>query len=405
MSDFHQAGEITTLHKLGNRNVEEIEAEIKDFSLQRPIALILPVAPAELESAALQNILGHLKKIEYLNQITLALGGGVSKEQFRKIKNFFSVLPQEVHFVWNDGPAIQELYKLLENNGLSAGVDGKGRSVWMAYGYVLASNKSKIIALHDCDVVTYDREFLARLCYPIANYNLGFEFCKGYYSRIADNRMHGRVTRLFVTPFLRTLRELLGDLDYLKYMDSFRYPLAGEFSMIADMARKNQIPGNWGLEVGVLAEIRKNSSKEKVCQADLCEAYEHKHQNLSKDNPQKGLKKMCIDIAKTIFVSLENEGEVLKESVFKELSDKYPVITKSYMKKFESDAAVNGLSFNRVGEAEAIDTFTDGIKIAADEFLKGPPVSPIPNWDSVISKIPDLFDRLSASVKEDTKAM
>ncbi len=114
---------------------------------------------------------------------------------------------------------------------------------------------------------------------------------------------------------------------------------------------------------------------------------------------------MCIDIAKTIFASLESEGEVLNDSFFKELSDKYPVITRSFMKRYESDAAVNGLSFNKDDETEAIDTFTDGIKIAGDEFLKGPPVSPIPNWDSVISKIPDIFDHLSTIVKEDNNAM
>lgn len=36
--------------------------------------------------------------------------------------------------------------------------------------------------------------------------------------------------------------------------DSLRYSLAGEFAMAADLAAVNRIPGDWGLEVGTLAE-------------------------------------------------------------------------------------------------------------------------------------------------------
>ena len=31
-----------------------------------------------------------------------------------------------------------------------------------------------MIAVHDCDIVSYSRELLARLCYPTANPNLGY---------------------------------------------------------------------------------------------------------------------------------------------------------------------------------------------------------------------------------------
>ena len=259
MGDFHQSGEITTLHRFPNKDVSRLESEIKKLSRLRPISLVLPTIFSELEGKALPKILEELKNVKYLNQIIVTLGR-FNKEQFNHAKKFFSVLPQEVKLIWNDGSQIKKLYKLLDDENVSAGNDGKGRSAWMAYGYVLASEKSKVIVLHDCDVLTYSREFLARLCYPVVNHNLDFEFCKGYYARITD-RMHGRVTRLFVTPLLRALSRILGDLDFLRYMDNFRYPLAGEFSMIADLARINRIPGDWGLEVGVLAEVYRNCSK------------------------------------------------------------------------------------------------------------------------------------------------
>jgi len=45
----------------------------------------------------------------------------------------------------------------------------------------------------------------------------------------------------------------LGDHEYLEFMDSFRYPLAGEFSFRRDVLSDIRIPSDWGLEVGVLS--------------------------------------------------------------------------------------------------------------------------------------------------------
>src|SRR3972149_1505418 len=100
----------------------------------------------------------------------------------------------------------------------------------------------------------------------------------------------GSVTRFFVTPLLRSLERLLGHLPFLVYLDSFRYPLSGEFSMITDLARINRIPWDWGLEVGVLSEVFRNCSLRRICQVDLTDNYEHKHQDLSPDDPSKGLR-------------------------------------------------------------------------------------------------------------------
>jgi glucosyl-3-phosphoglycerate synthase len=402
MGDFHQSREITTLHRFGSRDIAKLEAEIKKLSRLRPIALVLPTIFSELENTALPKILNELKDVKYLKQIVVTLGR-FNKEQFKYAKEFFSVLPQEVMLIWNDSPGMKKLYKLLDEKNVSAGADGKGRSAWMAYGYILASEKSKVIVLHDCDVQTYDREFLARLCYPVVNQDLDFEFCKGYYSRITDC-MHGRVTRLLVTPLLMALRRLLGDLDYLKYMDSFRYPLAGEFSMLADLARVNRIPGDWGLEVGVLAEIYRNCSRKRICQVDLCETYEHKHQPLSEEDVTTGLMKMCIDITKAIFTTLASAGTIFNEGFFRTLSITYLRTAHTFIEKYEADSLINRLNFDRHMEAKAVEAFTKGLKIAGDQFLEDPSGSPlIPNWSRVTSAIPDFFEKLIDTVEKDNK--
>ncbi|MEE9200490.1 MAG: hypothetical protein V3V45_03500, partial [Candidatus Brocadiales bacterium] len=241
MGDFCQFGDITTLHRIGEGQLDRMEADLLHYSRTRPIALVLPTIYSELEGKALPHIVEELAKVKYINQIIIALGR-FTEEQFKFSQKFFSQLPQDVTLILNDGERVKKLYYLLDSEGISAGADGKGRSAWLAYGYILAKEKSRVIVLHDCDILTYSREFVARLCYPVANPQLDFEFCKGYYMRVTD-RMHGRTTRLFVMPLVKSLTMLLGKLDYLEYLASFRYPLAGEFSMVADLARINRIPG------------------------------------------------------------------------------------------------------------------------------------------------------------------
>ncbi len=400
MSDFFQPGVITTLHRLKKGNLERMELELEFYSRHNPIALVLPSLYSELKERALKTIVSEIQKVRFINQVIVTLGQADEKE-FEHAKEFFSVLPQETVVIWNDGPRVQSLYDILNENDISAGEDGKGRSTWMAFGYVLASERSNVIVLHDCDILNYDKEFLARLCYPVVNPNLGYEFCKGYYARVT-NKMHGRVTRLFVTPLIRSLERLLGHLSFLVYLDSFRYPLAGEFSMIKDLARINRIPWDWGLEVGVLAEVFRNCSLRRICQVDLTDNYEHKHQELSSEDPGKGLLRMSIDIAKNLFRNLASEGVELSETILKTLRATYLRTAQEAITKYHDDAAINGLDFDRHEEGVAVETFTRGIELASKAFVEDPLSIPlIPNWSRVTSAIPDFLERLKNAVDDD----
>jgi len=305
--------------------------------------------------------------------------------------------------VHNDGRRIGEIYDTIKRNGLEVGQRGKGRSAWLAYGYVIARGQSDVIALHDCDIVSYSREMLARLCYPVVNPNLDYVFCKGFYSRVSD-RMHGRVTRLLVTPLVRSIQQLHGEHSFLTFLDSFRYPLAGEFCMSLDMARVNRIPWDWGLEVGSLAEVFRNYSPRRVCQVDIAVNYEHKHQALSAEDPAKGLMKMAVDICKSIFRTLAAEGVVFSDGFFKSLTVAYQRSAEDTIMKYEADASINGLLFDRHEEAKAVEAFTSAIGLAAKEFTEDPMGTPlIPNWNRVTSAIPGILDMLKKAVDEDNR--
>ncbi|HXU93911.1 MAG TPA: glycosyl transferase [Gallionella sp.] len=402
MSDFYQSGIVTTLHQLGQPSLERLEAELFTFSKTRPIALVLPALYSEFEGPAMPGIVRELSKVRYLKEIVLTLDQA-SEQQLKQVREFMSSIPTEVRIVHNNGRRISEIYETLARNGLEVGPPGKGRSAWLAYGYVLAREQSDVIALHDCDIVTYGREMLARLCYPVASPALDYVFCKGYYSRVS-NKMNGRVTRLLVTPLVRSLRQLVGQHGFLVFLDGFRYPLSGEFCMTTDVARMNRIPSDWGLEVGSLAEVYRNYSPRRVCQSDIAANYDHKHQALSADDAAKGLMKMTVDICKSVFRTLASDGVVFSEGLFKSLMASYLRQAEDTLIKYEADAHINGLEFDRHEEAKAVEAFGKAIALAAQAYTENPMGSPpIPNWNRVKAAIPDIFEMLKAAVDADAR--
>ncbi|MCB1772905.1 MAG: glycosyl transferase, partial [Gammaproteobacteria bacterium] len=320
--DFFQNGSITTLHKLCQRPIEQMEAELQAFSVERPMALILPSLYSELEGPALKHIVDELCSATYISEIIVGLDQADEK-QFEHAKEFFSVLPQNVHVLWNDGPWLREIDAELSAQDLAPTQPGKGRNAWYCMGYALALEHCEAIALHDCDILTYDRSLPARLFYPVANPAFSFDFCKGYYARINGDRLSGRVTRLFVTPLLRALKKVVGQMDYLDFMDSFRYPLSGEFSLSRDFVKILRIPSDWGLEVGVLSEVYRTLSRNSVCQVDIADQYDHKHQDLSEDDANQGLARMSIEIAKSLYRKLATEGVTLSNEDFRSIKAAY----------------------------------------------------------------------------------
>ncbi len=403
MTDFYQNGIITTLHNLNHRSVEDMEAELLEFSSTRPMSLVLPSLYSELQGDALPNIVQHLSKVKYLSEIVIGLDLA-NQAEFENALRFFKPLNQNFRVLWNDGPRLLAIDKELQDEGLAPAERGKGRNVWYCLGYVLASGKAESIALHDCDIVTYDRALLARLIYPIANPHFNYEFCKGYYSRIANGKIHGRVSRLLVTPLIRALKKTLGHSDYLEYIDSFRYPLAGEFSFRADVINDIRIPSDWGLEIGVLSELNRNYANNRLCQADISDAYEHKHQELSPEDAQQGLSKMSIDISKALFRKLATNGVVFNSETFRSIKATYFRIALDFIETYYNDARMNGLKLDIHAEEMAVEVFAQNILTAGQNFLENPMEKPfIPSWNRVVSAIPDILPRLREAVEEDMK--
>lgn len=401
MTDFFQNGAITTLHNLSNRSLEDMEADLMRFSKHRPMSLLLPSLYSELEGEAMPRILKILAEVPYLSEIVIGLDRA-NESQYRDALKQFSILPQHVRVLWNDGPRLRELDAQLLRDGLAPKEAGKGRNVWYCLGYIMASGRGEAIALHDCDVVTYDRMMLARLFYPVANPNFSYEFCKGYYSRVANGKINGRVCRLLVTPLIRTLMKIYGHTKYLEYMDSFRYSLAGEFSFRRDVINDLRIPSDWGLEIGVLSEMHRNYSTNRLCQVDIAHAYDHKHQDISFDDEQGGLSKMSIDIAKSFFRKLATQGTVFSSETFRSIKATYFRVALDFVETYRNDAIINGLNFDIHKEEQTVELFASNLVKAGQAFLENPMETPfIPSWNRITSAEPGFLQRLEQAVEAD----
>jgi glucosyl-3-phosphoglycerate synthase len=407
VADFHQTGSITTLHRLGPTDLGRLEAELRIHANARPIALVLPCLFDELRDTALEAIVETLRGVPYLHQVVVCVDGAERREDFDEMRSAFQGVPtldgRGAVLIWSDGPRLRAIRDRLRAEALDPGERGKGRATWLAYGYVLATAEAHVVAVHDCDIRDYPRELLARLCFPTVHPNLNYEFAKGYYGRVTD-RLYGRVTRLFMTPLLRAMKSVLGPLPLLEYLDSFRYPLAGECAMTTDLVRINRIPSDWGLEVGVLAEVFRNCSAKRICQVELVENYEHKHRQLSENDPSTGLHRMVVDIASSLIRNLASYGVQFDAGFLNTLIAAYLRTAQDAVARYNDDAALNGLAFDRHEEEVAVETFARALRMAGLSFVRDPMGAPqIPNWSRVSSALPDLLDELRAAVEADRR--
>jgi len=147
---------------------------------------------------------------------------------------------------------------------------GKGSALWL-------------LVYLDSDIRNLEGWHVASLLLPILctfdHDQNAVELVKAYYARLAVNidtpekgfyKLGGRVTRLFVIPFIKVLAKH----SVLDGLEKFRYPLAGEFAVKRRFIESLRFPVDYGIESGILIEIWKKKMLNKVLEADL-HLYQH----------------------------------------------------------------------------------------------------------------------------------
>jgi glucosyl-3-phosphoglycerate synthase len=399
MSDFHQTGPVTALPRLRPRPIGDLEAQILQLTPKFPVSLVLPMVPSEMDRPALHTILGELCEVRYLHSVVVSLNRA-TLEDYQRAVRFFAPYHGRLVVVWNESPAVQRFFTELTDAGLHVGSPGKGRACWLAMGYLLAEEEVDYMTFLDADIVNFNREMLARLILPALDPIVDFDFVKAYYGRFSD-RLHGRVTRLFLSPLLAAFSRLIGEDPYIRYLSSFRYALSGEFTVQRDLASRMRLPSDWGLEIVSLFEALRHRAAVRICQVEIADRYEHKHQDLSRDDPSRGLNRMARDVSTHLLRTLAAAGVVLSAGLLESLQAAYQREAEDAVADSFAVAAINGLVHDRHQEELNLLTFGGALRAAIEEFHKdplGPPL--VPNWSRVWAGMHEAGPRLMDAVHQ-----
>ena len=397
MSDFHQFGPITAIPRLVPRDPEEMEQRLQELAERFPVTLVIPMVPAEMDRPALRRILDELCQVTWVDTLMISLNRA-NLQDYRRALEYFERYPGRKVVLWNESPAVSAFVADMAAAGLYTGEPGKGRACWLAIGLVLAEDRASYIAFQDADVVNYTRWMLGRLVLPALEPTVDFDFVKAYYARVSD-RLHGRVTRLLLTPLLGAFTRLIGQDPYIGYLASFRYALSGEFTIKRDLAEKMRLPCDWGLEIVTLFEALRHRAPCRLCQVEIAERYDHKHQELSGQDPSQGLNRMARDVIKHLLRTLAAAGVNLSPGLLMSLLAAYQRHAEDGVTDSYAVAVVNHLKYDRHAEEQSVHVFTEALRASIDEFLAdplGPPL--VPNWTRVWAGVPDASARLLAAV-------
>jgi glucosyl-3-phosphoglycerate synthase len=395
MADFY-INKLPTFSMLFNESSASMEEKILLESRKIPIGVLIPALYSDLSGIPMRSIIRQLATMDFVKQVYICLDQA-TEEEYRSAINITKPLGKKRALIWNDSPKVRKVLAEIEKE-LFVGLRGKGNSVWTGLGYVIAKGDVSALAFHDADIVTYDKDFLIRLLFPIVH--LKYQFSKGYYIRY-DERFYGRVTRLFYFPFIRALKDIFGNTEFIDYMGDFRYPLSGEFATFVSQARMLQFPCDWGIEVGILGEIFRNMRVNRICQVEITQRYDHKHQRVG-TSPEKGLYKMASDIARTFFTFLASNGRIMGLDTFNSIRLAYLKNAREIVGVYEAYAEMysHRISYDFHDELKTVELFAQGIDHATENFYNNPKGSPmIPDWKRVESAVDGVLKKLAIAVE------
>ncbi|QNG28046.1 glycosyl transferase [Synechococcus sp. HK01-R] len=391
--DFQQ-GLIATIHDygLGNLDLPGFRRQLQ----QRPTVLLIPCLMEEFSRPALGLIRDVLGELQGLHELVIALAAD-SPEDVAAAEAFFSGMPFPVRVHWTNGPAVRELLESMRELGLDVtGPAGKGWAVWQGLG--VACRQAEVIGLFDADIRTFSPAYPERMLRPLLDPSHGVAYVKAFYSRLSleTQALQGRATRLFVGPLLASLEQIFGPLPYLRYLQGFRYPLAGEFAFSRDLAMNLRIPSDWGLEIGLLSEVYRHVASSRIAQVDLG-LFDHKHKTLGA-TPAEGLQRMAAEILRTVLRGvMEHEGRSLAPEELATLEVLYRRVGEDRVRQFGLDSAINRLPYDRHSEELALQSFATLLKPGIHQLMETPVAHQLPSWSRLVSCTHGLQNDLAAA--------
>jgi len=375
VSDFHQRGVICTLSRLRDQPLAHLENDLLVNALNQPPALVLPSTWEDFSRPPFQQILDALRDASWISQIVVSLNRASASEAHLAFQKLKAQEDRRLVLLWNDDPALTKL--------LPPGSSGKGLNLWAAIGWLIGEGHARTLITHDTDILNYQRELPARLALPLLHPELGYSFVKGYYPRISG-QLFGRVTRLFVGPLLRALVRVEGHSPLLDFLESFRYPLAGEFGAGLKELEKIALPAGWDLEMDLLCSVHRRLPPEKVAQVDLGANYEHKHQPAGSGLAPSGLTRLAAEIWQSLRHNLQREGLRMTPDFIQALVSAYYKLASEAVTRYHHVSIANGLTYS-IGQEKAL--VAEFGQVLLTESPSVPPA--LPAWAELASTDPE----------------
>ncbi len=377
-------------------NFDHLKAQMLALKNKYPAGVIIPLHENDLKNQVLQKIFEGLNECIYLKKVYIALSA--NEPNYQKTLQLTEKFEVPCEVVWCNKPQVLEILDELQSKGLDVSASyGKGRDLWLAIG--IASLELFAFAVHDADILSYSGMLPTKLLYTVVEPRLDFWFSKGYYARINldTKRMYGRIYRLFINPLLAALQKKLGHKStFIRYIQSFRYPLSGEIAIYSDLALNLRIPADWGLEIGTLAELYRNVSNKRICEVDLG-FFDHKHKPISPDALLKTAEDSFITLLRTL---TETEGIDISEAFLLSLQVTYRRFAQDRVRQYHADNICNSLPFDRHEEETSVDALSEVITQAGKSYLQKPTANQLPDWLRVISAMPNARERLKKAAIE-----
>lgn len=360
--------------------VQERISTFHDYGGAHPSApveratVVVPLAERDHGSQATEQV---LRTLESVNPGRVVVALRATEDGVVAVTEWLESFDLELTVLWCTAPAVESV---LDDHGLD-GTAGKGRDVWLGLG---VASTSPYVVVHDADALTYDERHVPKLLAPLAS---DYEFTKGYYARVEDRKLYGRLFRLFYEPLVAAL-DSQSDAEFADYLGSFRYALAGEFAMTADVARSIRAPRGWGLELGMLGDAFGAVGFDGSAQVDLG-IHEHEHRSVEGAG---GLGDMCDEVAETLFVVAEEHG---LNPAYDELRERYHEQASRLVRQYAGDAAFNDFEYDSQAEREQVQTYAASVEPPGQDTR-------LPTWEAAPLE-PDAVAKRSAEALDECR--
>ncbi len=394
MADFWQSPDLVTIHNLHCSAGSSAVERLLDCTRESPVGTVIPVHYRDVHGQAMTTIIRELGQ-SGISANTVIVLNGANAAQAEEVAATIEQGDRHIRLLWAESRYVEHILDHVERcHGVKV-VGGKGAACWLGLGYLLQCTNVRAVAFQDADVENFSAEMPARLLLPLVFPESGIAVSKAYYSRTGD-RMYGRLTRQFLTPFVHAMRSFFPGSGFASLLTQLRYPLSGEIGMSRDFALNCRVPCGWSLEINTLWDVQRMGMMASLCQVDIADQYFHKHHPVVSEDPcRQTLQAMASEIGTDLLALLAKEGNILSQWHQKAFLEKFARFAAIFHRAYACDARCNGIPWFEEDEIGSIREFTKSAAEAVNQYRRNPAQRPtLPSWKSIAHSMPTAAELL-----------